>query len=356
MKKLISLFAFLAVALSGFNEASGATIDDVQKTLRSMAPAQRRAALEEGAKKEGEVSWYTTMSLTDFPKIVGAFEKAYPGVKLRANRLSQTSILNKIDTEARAGRYAVDIVSASPIEMWELKQKGYSTPYLSPELKAFPTGAYDPQGFWISYEVTPIVLAFNTKMVSQDEAPKSYQDLLLPKWRGKMNFGTDEYAFFSVILDGMGKAKGNEFMRGLAKQQLHMPGSSSIMRVQLMLGGESAIVLAARARRVTELKEKNAPIDYRILEPYGAEPSALAFMRRGNHPYSTILFTDWMLSEEGQTLLAQQIPRLTLRKGIKQIPRHQELYKKDFAFVNPASIGPNLKELMASYQEIFNVR
>ena len=69
-----------------------------------------------------------------------------------------------------------------------------------------------------------------------------------------------------------------------------------------------------------------------------------------------MLFMDWMLSEEGQSLMAQQIPRMTLRKGIKQIPRHQELYKKYFVFVNPAFIGPNLNELTASYQQIFNVR
>ena len=343
----------LAPAISATH---GATLEEAQKTMRTLAPAQRRAVLEDGAKKDGEVIWYTSMSLTDFPKVVGAFEKAYPSVKIRANRLAQPTIVNKIDTEARAGRYAVDIVSASPIEMWELKQKSYSAPYLSPELKAFPNGAYDPQGYWSSFEVTPIVLAFNTKQVSQEEAPKSYQDLLLPKWRGKMNFGTDDFAWFSVMLDGMGKAKGLEFMKGLAKQQLHIPGSSSIMRVQLMLGGESAIVIAARGRRVTELKEKGAPIDYRILEPYGAEPSALALMRRGAHPYGTMLFTDWMLSEEGQTVMAQQIPRLTLRKGIKQIARHQDLYKKEFVFVNPASLGPNLSELMASYQQIFNVR
>jgi iron(III) transport system substrate-binding protein len=277
-------------------------------------------------------------------------------VKVNAYRLAQSSIMNKIDTEARAGRYAVDIVSASPVEMWELKRQNYSTSYLSPELTSFPSGAYDPQGFWSSFEVTPIVLAFNTKLVTQEEAPKSYHDLLLPKWKGKMNFGTDEHAWFSTILDGMGKAKGLEFMKALAKQQLHFPGSSSIMRVQLMLGGESAMVIAARGRRVTELKEKGAPIDYRILDPYPAEPGSLALMRRASHPHGTILFADWMMSEEGQTFMAQQIPRLTLRKGIKQIPRYQELYKKEFVFVDPASLGPNLNEVMASYQQIFNVR
>jgi iron(III) transport system substrate-binding protein len=240
--------------------------------------------------------------------------------------------------------------------MWELKQRGHSAPYLSPELKAFPTGSYDPQGFWSSFEVTPIVLAFNTKLAPQDEAPQSYQDLLLPKWKGKMNMGSDEYAWYSVMLDGMGKAKGLEYMKALARQQLHIPGSSSIMRLQLMLAGESAITIAARGRRATEYKEKGAPIDYRLLDPYPAEPNALTLMRRSSHPHASILFIDWILSEEAQSLMAQQIPRLTLRKGVKQIPRHQELYKKEFVFVNPASIGANLNELIASYQQVFGVR
>jgi hypothetical protein len=86
---------------------AGATVEDVTKNIRNVAPAQRKAILDEGARKEGEVICYTSMSLTDFPKIVGAFEKSVPYVKVRTNRLSQSSILPKIETEARAGRFAV---------------------------------------------------------------------------------------------------------------------------------------------------------------------------------------------------------------------------------------------------------
>jgi iron(III) transport system substrate-binding protein len=343
-------------SLIGAAPSTSASVDDALKGIRNLNTAQRRSTLEEGARKEGEIIWYTSMGLTDFPKIVGAFEKTFPYVKIRTNRLSQSSLMPKIDTEARAGRFAVDVVASAPVEMWELKQKGFSAAYLSPELKAFPPGAYDPQGFWSSTEVTPLVLAFSTQLVPPEEAPRNYQDLLAPKWRGKMNFGSDEYSWYSVMLDGMGKAKGLEFMRALARQQLHIPGGSSIMRLQLMLAGESAIAIAARGRRATEYREKGAPLDYRLLDPYPAEPNGLALMRRAAHPHASILFIDWMLSDEGQTVLAQQVPRLTLRKGVKQIPRHQELYKKDFVFVNPASIGPNLNELIASYQQIFNVR
>src|SRR4029434_10787795 len=215
------LLAIAIIVLGVAFPAGAATIDDALKNLRSLSPAQRKAVLEETARKEGEVIWYTSMSLTDFPKIVGAFEKTVPYVKIRTNRLSQSSVMPKIETEARAGRFAVDVVASAPMEMWKLKQKNLSTGYLSPELKAFPSGAYDPQGYWASTEVTPLVLAFNSRLVAPEDAPRTYQDLLQPKWRGKMNFGSDEYAWYSVMLDGMGKPKGLDFMKALARQQLH---------------------------------------------------------------------------------------------------------------------------------------
>src|SRR6266508_2425689 len=137
----------LLLALCRAAPAHGATVEEAGKSIRNLTGAQRKSALEEGARKEGEVIWYTSMSLTDFPKIVGAFEKTVPYVKVRTNRLSQSSVMPKIETEARAGRFAVDVVGSAPMEMWELKQRGYSAAYLSPELKAFPNGSFDPQGF-----------------------------------------------------------------------------------------------------------------------------------------------------------------------------------------------------------------
>jgi iron(III) transport system substrate-binding protein len=352
-------FTTAIVGLAAFalaSAAAAATLEDIVKAIRPLTPPQRRAYLEDGARKEKELVYYTSMGLTDYPKIVGAFEKAYPFIKVQSVRLTQSSLFAKIDTEARAGRVIVDVVGSAPTEIWELKEKSYSGPYLSPELAAFPPGSYDPQGYWSSFEVTPIVVAFNSKLVPPAEAPRSYQDLLLPKWKGKMSLGSDEYAWYSVMLDGMGKAKALDYLRALARQQLYIPGTSSIIRLQLAMAGETEIAIAARGRRVVEYKEKGAPVDYRLFDPYPAEPNAVVIMRRAAHPHASILFVDWILSEEAQTMMAQQIPRMTIRKGVKQIPRNQELYKKDFVFVNPASIGPNLKEMVVSYQQIFNVR
>jgi iron(III) transport system substrate-binding protein len=353
MKRSVSVLILSVVVLAALAPLWAATVDEALKKISHLPPAQRRAALEESARQEGQVVFYTSMSLTDYPKVMAAFEKAYPFIKPSTYRSTPSSLFTRIDTEVRTGRFAVDVVGSAPVEIWQLKQRGLSGPYLSTELKAFPAGAYDPEGYWASFEVTPIVLALNTKMVPLAEVPKSNEELLSAKWKGRMSLGTDEYEWFAIMLHGMGRQKGIEYMKTLARQELHMPGSSSIMRIHLMMAGESAIAIAARGRRVTEFKEKGAPIDFRITDPYPGEPNSLALMRRAAHPHAALLFIDWILSEEGQSFMAQKVPRMALRKGIRQIPRHQELFKKDFVFVSPALIGPNLKEIIELYQQIF---
>ncbi|HSQ14156.1 MAG TPA: extracellular solute-binding protein [Candidatus Deferrimicrobium sp.] len=335
--------------------ASAASIDEVVKKASALSGAERKTFLEAGAKKEGEIVFYTSLSLTDYPKILPHFEKAYPFLKTNTYRATPSGLFTRVDTEARAGRFAADVIGSAPVEMWQLKQRKLSAPYLSPERRALQPGAFDPEGFWQDFDVTPLVLGFNTKQVSAADAPRSYADLLHPKWKGKMSLGTEEYTWFNVLLETMGKAKGNDLMQGLAKQDLAMPGSSSVMRVQLMLAGESAIAIAARGRRVSEFKQQGAPIDYRVLDPSAGEPNFVTLMQRAPHPFAAVLFIDWMLSEEGQTRMAE-VGRLSVRRGIKHRAWVQELFQKDFVFLSPSSIGPNLNDIIDQYNRTFGVQ
>jgi iron(III) transport system substrate-binding protein len=353
--KRFVVFVTIAAWLAA-TAAFSATADETVKKITSLAPAERRAFLEDAARKEGQLVLYTSISLTDYPMIVAAFENRYPFVKVNAYRSTPSGVFTRVETEARAGRYAADVVASAPVEMWELKTRGLSTSYLSPERKALPAGSFDADGYWQGFEVTPLVLAFNTREVASSAAPQSYEDLLNPKWKGKMSLGTEEYTWFNVILEAMGRQKGTEYMRALARQQLHMPGSSSVMRVQLLLAGESAIAIAARGRRVTEYKEKSAPIDFHILQPYAAEPAFTALMQRAAHPAAAILFIDWMLSEEGQTKISEDAGRISIRRGVKHKPWIQPLFQKEFAFLSPSSIGPKLNEVIAQYNQMFGLQ
>ena len=336
--------------------AFAATAEEVAKKAAGLSASEKKSFLEEGARKEGQLVFYTSLSLTDYPKIMPQFEKSYPFIKTNTYRATPSGVFTRVDTEARAGRNAVDVVGSAPVEMWQLKQRKHSAPYLSPELKALPSGSYDKDGYWLGFEVTPLVLAFNTKQVTPAEAPRSYQDLLSPKWKGKMSLGTEEYTWFNILLESIGNKKGLDYMQALAKQDLHMPGSSSVMRVQLLLAGESAMAIAARGRRVTEYKQQGAPIDFRILDPYAGEPNFVALIQRSPHPHAALLFIDWILSEEGQTRIADAAGRISIRKGIKHKPWVQELFQKDFVFLSPSSIGPNLSAITDQYNRIFGIQ
>jgi iron(III) transport system substrate-binding protein len=332
-----------------------ASAQEIVKQISTLPPAQRKKALEEGARKEGRVAVYTSISFQDSPKVMAAFENAYPYVKTDVYRATTTNVFQRASTEARAGRHLADVVAIGPVEIWQLKQAKLTGTYLSPELQAMPKGSYDPEGYWADFEVTPIVLAYNTKLLKPADIPNNYQDLLNPKYKGNMNLGSEEYRWFSVLLDAMGKEKGIAYMKALAKQDLRIPGPSSGLRVQLMAAGESAIAVAARGRRVTDYKEQGAPVDFRIFDPYPGDPGTVALMAQSPHPYAAMLFIDWMLSQEGQTALAE-IPRLSIRKGVKQKGRLQELFDKEFTFLDPASFGANTKQLIEQFNQIFGVQ
>lgn len=355
MPKILGFLVIAWLSILPWRNGLAATVEEVVKKASALSGAERKTFLEQGAKKEGEIVFYTSLSLTDYPKILPHFEKSYPFIKTNTYRATPSGLFTRVDTEARANRFAADVIGSAPVEMWQLKQRKLSTSYLSPERRALQSGSFDPEGYWQAFDVTPLVLAFNTKQVPSAEAPRTYADLLNPKWKGRMSLGTEEYTWFNIMLESMGKAKGNEFMQALAKQDLAMPGSSSVMRVQLMLAGESAIAIAARGRRVSELKQQGAPIDYRIFDPYPGEPNFVSLMQRAPHPFSALLFIDWMLSDEGQTRMAE-VGRLSVRRGIKHRPWVQDLFQKDFVFLSPSSIGPNLNDIIAQYDRTFGVQ
>jgi iron(III) transport system substrate-binding protein len=172
---LCGLWIWALVDMIVANPVRAASVTEVLKKIQGLAAAQRRASLEEGAKSEGQVVFYTSVSLTDYPKILAAFEQSYPYIKTNAYRSTPSGVVRRADTEAKAGRYAVDVVGSAPVETWQLRQLQLAAAYLSPERNALFKGAFDPEGYWTAFDVTPIVLAFNTKLVSQQEAPKNYQ-------------------------------------------------------------------------------------------------------------------------------------------------------------------------------------
>src|SRR5438552_1774131 len=190
------------------------------------------AALIAAAKKEGEVVWYSTQIISQLVRpVTTAFEKKYPGIKVRATRANATETAVKILNESRAGRPQSDLFDGTTTVV-PLKNEGYVLKWLPEAAKEYPDDLKDPEGYWIANNLFIITPGFNTGLVPRGTEPKTYQDMLDPKWRNKMvwnGFPTSSGigGFVGTVLTEIGQENGRGYLRELAKQNIaSLPGSA----------------------------------------------------------------------------------------------------------------------------------
>jgi len=308
--------------------------------------------LVEAAKKDGTVSYYTTMTLSQSKKVADKFQAKYPFVKVDLFRGGGDELLNRIQNEARGGLYAWDVTSSRGDTVLTLMNSKLITPYRSPETKFISQDLVDDEGYWTAYYVNPFVLGFNTKLIKKDEAPKTYEELLDPKWKGKkISIDDSAYGLLAGLMRAWGKEKAIAFFKKLAAQEpVVMRGNTN--RVQLTMAGEYYLIIAyaPTIQRETSLGH---PIDWVPLEPVPVQVNSMMLAAKAPHPNAGKLFMDFLLSKEGQKMLVgfRRIPVREdvdpnpprLFKGYKQIVEHPEDYK-------------NFAQTIKLYQEIFGLR
>jgi len=157
----------------------------------SAAQSGPSEAVLEGAKKEGSVVWYGTINVTDGRKVIDAFEKKYPFLKVNFYRAGSQPLLNRLAAEYRSGSYLADVTETNILESYFFQKKGLFQIYHSPEAKFFPAEFKDANGFWIADYLNYYVIAYNTRLVSRSNAPRQYEDLLHPRWKGQFGLKDD---------------------------------------------------------------------------------------------------------------------------------------------------------------------
>jgi spermidine/putrescine-binding protein len=163
----------------------------------------------EAAKKEGEIIWYTSMSVDQSQPLMGAFNKKYPAIKPVLVRLGGGALMNRVLTETRAGLFGFDVVGGRGEMIQIFKERGIISSYLSPETRQIDGDLFDKQGFWYVHYVVPWVLGYNTQQVKKDEVPKTYEALLDPKWKGGGQDRTAEIVLESRDRDRMNTSHEN---------------------------------------------------------------------------------------------------------------------------------------------------
>ena len=266
--------------------------------------ADREKKLIENARKEGSVVVYTSLNLKDSVPIVDAFEKKY-GVKAVLWRASSEKVVQRSLTETRAGRFAADIYETNGPEMEILHREKLLANFYSPGIENIPAETIPAHRQWIPDRFNFFTIAYNTKLVKPEDVPNTYEDLLHPRWAGKIGLEAGDTDWFGAVVKGMGETKGLEYFKRLAASKPEMRTGHTLI-AELVASGEIALAAAVYNHNAERLIEKGAPIKWKPLAPTFGRPNAIGVSNRAPHPHAALLFVDFMLSKEGQELLKQR--------------------------------------------------
>ncbi|TRZ70112.1 MAG: extracellular solute-binding protein [Rhodocyclaceae bacterium] len=266
--------------------------------------SDREQRLIEGARKEGSVSIYTSLNPKDSMPIVEAFEKKY-NIKVSMWRASGEKMTQRALTEARAGRFTPDVLESDGIEMEILAREKLLEEFSSPAFKEMPASAFPKHRLYVADRFNFFTIAYNTNLVKPEEVPNSYQDLLLPRWAGKIGIEAGDADWFAGLVKSMGEKDGMAFFRKLADSRPQIRTGHTLIS-ELVAAGEIPIAAAVYNHAVERLAQKGAPIKWKALAPTMGRPGAIGVARNAPHPHAALLFADFMLSREGQELIKKR--------------------------------------------------
>jgi iron(III) transport system substrate-binding protein len=277
----------------------------------------RTQRLIEGAKKEGVVSLYSSAVIADSNAIIDAFTKKY-GVPVRLWRGSSEDILRRAVTEARGGRYDVDVAETAGSEMEGLDREKLLADVTSPVFAQLAPKAVVPHRGWVTDRLSIFTAAYNTTLIRPADVPKSYEDLLDPKWKGKLGIEADDGNWLMAVADRMGEAKALALFRKIVATNGMSLRKGHTLLANLVVAGEVPLGLTVYGYRVTELKRRAAPIDGVVLPPGLALPTGIAAFNKAPHPNGALLFMDFYLTD-GQRILAQR-GNVPTNRTVQELP------------------------------------
>lgn len=309
MKQLGAARRFGAVALTGAITvaAAGASALTIEQ-IAEYKGADRQSVLEEGAKKEGEILWIGTLSEQTSGLIVKAFNGRYPGIKVGRIRSDGPQALQRVLAEHRARTPRVDLMTSGVVP--DLKAAGLVQTFLSPALDAYAPEDKDPNRVWGSlYNNYHGVAAYNTSQVPAAEAPRTYADLLDPKWKDKMVWGnsvsTGAPFFITYQRLALGEEKALGYLEKLARQQVVTRNTSARTVIDMTAAGEHQIMINPVMVHVAALREKGAPVDVVMQDPVPTWNTTFVLLKTAPHPHASMLLVDFLVGKEGQTVLRE---------------------------------------------------
>jgi len=338
----------MAAMLAWSGEYAGASAPagaDTALYVQRDQGSERERRLLANAKREGTVVVYTSMNLKDSQPLIEAFEKKH-GVKVNLWHAVGEKIMLRTLTEARAGRHDADILGTSGAQMEVLYRENMLAPFYSPAFADLPPSAFAPHKHYVAARINFFVLAYNTKLIAPQDAPGSYQDVLDPKWAGKIGVEASDVAWFAAVTKAMGEEKGLAYFRKLAAMRPAVRQGHTLM-AELVSAGEIPMALNVYNHSIERLKAKGAPVDWKPLAPAFGSPNAIGIAKNAPHPHAALLFADFILSKEGQEIVQ--------RRGFVPASRAVDspLNKFDYRFIDPGIVLDEWDAWAKRWSELF---
>jgi iron(III) transport system substrate-binding protein len=337
------LRSFLLVFLAAATLAAAQAPDPSAAIVNYDRP-DREQFLAQGAKKEGELAIYTSLINEDLIALSAAFEKKY-GVKVKGWRAGSEKVLQRAVTEARANRNEADVIETNGPELEALYRENVLQPFRSPHLKDLMPQALRPHGQWVGTRINMFVQSYNTTLVSKAEVPKAYADLANPRWKGRLGIEAEDEDWFAMVVTTLGEEKGLATFRDIAKNGFSVRKGHTLL-AGLVASGEVPFALTTYSHGAEKLKQKGAPIEWFAIEPAIGRANGVALPKKLPHPHAAALFADFILSPEGQAILAKggYVPaNLKVANPAQKLP---------LKFVDPALVLDQSDKWKKLYDEI----
>ena len=311
--------------------------------------------LVEAAKKEAKVVWYTSLVLPSAEKVAKLFEAAYPGIRVDVNRTGSQRILQKILQEHGAGIKNADVVHTSDAGHFVLlKDKKLLMRHVPQGIEKFPSGFKDKDGYYFGLRATVNVITYNTKAVSAADAPKTWTDLVDPKWKSKLVTAHPGYSgVISTHVLALVHLLGWDYFKQLAQNKV-MLTQSAADPLTVVASGERPVAVNGGEYSAYQLKKKGAPIE--IVYPKEGVPlvvSPTAIMATAPHPNAAKLFTDFTFTREIQQVMADSEGLYTGHPDVKYPTDKPKMTELKLLAVDPDELEKRNEEIKKRFVEFF---
>jgi iron(III) transport system substrate-binding protein len=342
-KPILSVAAMLALTAPAFAAAP--------------VPSSVTPELVEAAKKEGTAVFYTSIELQTAEKLGKAFEAAYPGIKVQVERNGCERIVQRLAQERGSGIHAADVIECSDMTaLLDWKRQGWLAPFVPADVEKWPTDQRDPDGFFATERFTLAPIEYNTRMVKPEEAPKSFADLLDPKWKSKIVKAHPGYSgTIMTVTFEMTRDIGWDFFKKLGQQQI-MQVQSAAEPPKKVAQGERPVAADGGEYLPLQMIATGAPLA--LVYPTEGTPSipgGAGVVADAPHANAARLFALYLFSREGQQLLSDVArirsfhPEVKLPEGMKPLSEIKVM-KAD-----PSAQEKMTDEIKKKYAEYFGL-